>query len=290
MPALHVTNGDVIAPAVAAAAGVPLADVVPWRDVLHDGPVPDGLDPLQLAHVRAAHLSSRGWEDEEEALAQLTARDRALAEHPPEEEVVLWFEPDLYDDLQLAQVADRLVGRPGPVTLVPLSHEPRADLRPQLLAREPFEPSPEPFAALRSPDPRAWEAIPQFARLLEELPDARTGLSRLEAEILDALADGPLDAHDLFAQVATREPVPWIADLPLWALADGLAPLVVGVLSPERPPRYALTPAGAAVRAGKGRRPPPERWIGGVQLGDGRPSWAWDAEAGRVVQQDGSPA
>lgn len=283
MPALHVTNGDVIAPAVAAAAGVPLADVVPWRDVLHDGPVPDGLDPLQLAHVRAAHLASRGWEDEDEALAQLTARDRALAEHPPEEEVVLWFEPDLYDDLQLAQVADRLTGRPGPVTLARLTHELRADLRPEFLAREPFEPSPRPFAALRSPDPRAWEAIPQFARLLEELPDARSGLSRLEAQILDALADGPLDAHELFARVAARESVPWIADLPLWALADGLAPLVVGVLSPERPPRYTLTPAGAAVRAGTARRRTPERWLGGVQLGDGHPSWAWDAESGRVV-------
>lgn len=283
MAALHVTNGDVIAPAVAAAAGVPLADIVPWRDVLHDGPVPDGLDPLQLAHVRAAHLAARGWAKEEEALAQLLARDRALAEHPPEEEVVLWFEPDLYDHLQLAQVADRLAGRPGPVTLVALSHEPRADLRPQLLAREPFDPSPQPFAALRSPDPRAWEAVPAFARLLEELPDARTGLSRLEAAILDALADGPLDAHELFARVAAREPVPWIADLPLWALADELAPLVVGVLSAERPPRYTLTPAGAAVRDGRATRPLPERWIGGVQLGPGRPAWAWDADAGRVV-------
>jgi len=286
MPALHVTNGDVVAPAVAAAVGVPLGDVVPWRDVLHDGPVPAGLGPEALAHLRAAHLAQRGWEDEDVALAQLLDRDRRLAEHPPEEEVVLWFEPDLYDDLQLAQVADRLAGRPGPVARVVLSHTPRADLRPAYLAREPFTPTREPFAALRSPDPRAWEAVPAFARLLEELPDARTGLSRLEAELLDALADGPLDAHELFTRVAAREPVPWIGDLPLWALADDLAPLVEGTVNGDRPPRYALTAAGAEVRAGRARRPRPQRWLGGVQLGPGHPAWAWDREARRVVRLD----
>ncbi|MBB4662806.1 DUF1835 domain-containing protein [Conexibacter arvalis] len=286
MSALHVTNGDVIVPAVAAAAGVPVGDVVPWRDVLHDGPVPAGLDPAALARVRAGHLAARGWIDEATALAQLAERDRRLADHPPEDEVVLWFEPDLYDALQLAQVCDRLAGRPGPVTRVLLSHAPRADLHPDFLDREPCTPTREPFAALRSPDPRAWEAVPAFARLCEELPEARTGLGRLEAEILVALADGPLDAHELFARVAAREPVPWIGDLPLWALADELAPLVDGAVSPDRPPRYALTAAGEEVRAGRARRPTPERWIGGVQLGPGRPAWAWDAEARRVVRLD----
>jgi hypothetical protein len=286
MPALHVTNGDVVAPAVAAAAGVPLGDVVPWRDVLHDGPVPADLEPEALTHLRAAHLAQRGWEEEDVALAQLLDRDRRLAEHPPDEEVVLWFEPDLYDDLQLAQVADRLAGRPGPVTRVVLSHEPRADLRPAYLARKPFTPSPEPFARLRSPDPRDWEPVPAFARLLEELPDAETGLSRLEAELLDALADGPLDAHELFARVAAREPMPWIGDLPLWALADDLAPLVEGTVSGDAPPSYALTDDGEEVRAGRARRPAAERWLGGVQLGPDRPAWAWDARGRRVVRLD----
>lgn len=283
MPALHVTNGDVIAPAVAAAAGVPLGEVVPWRDVLHDGPVPAGLAPDALAQVRAAHLARRGWELETVALAQLRDRDRRLAEHPPEEEVVLWFEPDLYDALQLAQIADRLAGRPGPVTLVELSHTPHPDLRADFLAREPFTPDPESFAALRSPDPRAWEAVPAFARLCEELPDAGTGLGRLEAQIVAALADGPLDGHALFARVAACEPVPWIGDLPLWALADELAPLVAAEDGAEAPRRWALTAAGEAVRTGLARRQPPERWLGGVRLGSGRPAWAWDARARRVA-------
>ncbi|HST38046.1 MAG TPA: hypothetical protein VLK58_00990 [Conexibacter sp.] len=285
MTALHVTNGDVVAPAVAAAAGVPLGDVVPWRDVLHDGPVPAGLDPAALALVRAAHLAARGWEQEGAALAQLQERDARVAAHPAAAEVVLWFEEDLYDALQLAQVSDRLAGRPGPVTRVVLPHTPRAELRQLFLARRPFTPDGADFAALRSPDPRAWERVPAFARLREELPDARSGLSRLEAELLAALADGPLTPHELFERVAAREQVPWIADLPLWALADELAPLVLWSDAGDRP-RYALTEAGEQVRSGAQPRPPAERWLGGVQLGAGRPRWAWDAVVRRVVSLD----
>jgi hypothetical protein len=200
---------------------------------------------------------------------------------------VLWFEDDLYDRLQLAQVADRLAGRPGRVSLVALSHAPSADLRPALAARRPIVPDGDAFAALRSPDPRAWEAVPAFARLLEELPDARTGLSRLEAEILDALATRPLDAHELFERVSALEQPPWIADLPLWGIADDLAPLVAWTDTRDGgPPRYGLTFDGEAVRAGRARRPPIARWIGGVELGPGRPAWAWDATTRRVVAPD----
>ena len=106
---LHVTNGDAVVPELAAAAGVAEEDVLPWRDVLHDGPVPGGLDPDELARVRAAHLASRGWAAEDEALASLRERDRRLATFPEPREIVLWFEDDLYDALQLR--ADR---RPPP--------------------------------------------------------------------------------------------------------------------------------------------------------------------------------
>ncbi len=290
MAALHITNGDAAVPAVAAAAGVPCCDVLPWRDVLHDGPVPGRLSADELARVRADHLAARGWIERGAAHAQLIARDRTLAAHPPAEEIVLWFEADLYDDLQLAQIEDRLAGRPGLVTRVLLPHEPSSDLRSLLLARQPCTPRPDAFAAFRSADPRAWETVPQFARLLEELPDARTGLSRLEREIVDALVDGPLRPHDLFARVTARETVPWIADLPLWALADELAPLVRQVRSSDGPPSYALTAAGEAVRAGRARRSVPERWIGGTQLGPDRPAWAWDADRREVCRLDGISA
>jgi len=75
--ALHVTNGDSAAMGVRA-AGVG-GEVLPWRDVLHAGPVPAGLDPDRLRQVRASFLEGQGWARPDEATADLEARDRTLA-------------------------------------------------------------------------------------------------------------------------------------------------------------------------------------------------------------------
>jgi len=278
---LHVTNGDAVVPELVA-AGVDAADVLVWREVLHDGPVPAGLGPAELARVRARHLAGRSWDDEElteeAALAMFRERDARLAACPPGEELVLWFEEDLFDWLLLAQVEDRLAGSAGPVSRVYLRHPPRGDLRAALGAREPVVPDGAAFAALRSPDPRAWLDVPAFARLLEELPDVRTGLGRTERQILEALASGPLAPAELFVAVAAREDPPWLGDATLFALARDLAPLVDGA--------YALTPAGADVLAGVATRPPIDRWIGGVHLGPGHPDWGWNQDTRRPVRLD----
>jgi len=118
-----VTNGDAAVFDIARAAGVAPEAIVPWRDVLHDGPVPDELGAEALARVRAAHVAARGWAGEAEALVAFLERDARLATHPHEGEVVLWFEDDLYDALQLAQIGDRLAGRAGPASRVVMPHE-----------------------------------------------------------------------------------------------------------------------------------------------------------------------
>jgi hypothetical protein len=214
-------------------------------------------------------------------LADLRARDARLAAWPHDAEIALWFEEDLYDRLLLAQVEDRLAGRPGPVARVHLRHPPRGDLGAAFAAREPIEPDPTAFAAFRSPDPRAWVGIVGFERLLEELPDVRTGLTRVERQILDALRDAPLTPHRLFAAVAQHEDPPWLGDSAVFALAADLAPLVTFADG-----RYELTPDGDAVLAGTATRPAIDRWLGGVHLGPGRPDWAWDPTARRPVRLD----
>jgi hypothetical protein len=278
---MHVTNGDAVVPELAAAAGVEPAEVVVWRDVLHEGPVPAGLGAEALAEVRARHLAARGWTDERTALAMFRERDARLAAHPDDAEIVLWFEDDLFDALQLAQLEDRLAGRAGPVSRVHLRHPPRGDLRAALDAREPIDPNAAAFAALRSDDPRAWLTIPAFARLLEELPDAHTGLSRLERQILEALASGPLAPPDLFTIATASEHPPWVADAALLALADDLAPLVTHANG-----GYELTPTGVAVLAGDTTRPRTDRWLGGVHLGPDRPDWTFNPTSRRPVRLD----
>ena len=276
------TSGDAIVPELAAAVGVAPDDVLAWRDVLHDGPVPAGLGPNDLAEVRAAHIAERGWATGQQALRDLRLRDLRLAEVPSRDEIVLWFEDDLYDALQLAQIGDRLTGRRGPVCFTLLPHPPRGDLRRVLESRQEIVPDGGPFAALRSPDPRAWLSVDAFARLVEELPDARTGLGRLEREILEALAAGPLPPYDLFTTVSVSEQPPWLGDRALWAVADDLAPLVE-----RRDDAYAITAQGEAVLAGSERRPPIDRWLGGVHLVPGERGWAWDPQREEIVQHGG---
>jgi hypothetical protein len=61
---LHVTNGDSAAEGIRA-SGV-AGEVLPWRDVLHEGPVPAGLALAELSRVRAGFIADKGWGEAEE--------------------------------------------------------------------------------------------------------------------------------------------------------------------------------------------------------------------------------
>ena len=96
---LHVTNGE--------SAGNTLRQtglggaVLPWQDVLHDGPVPD-VSRAELLRIRAAFLSECGWGRRGTIRSSLERRDRQFrAALRDGRRLVLWFEHDLYDQLQL---------------------------------------------------------------------------------------------------------------------------------------------------------------------------------------------
>src|SRR5918992_5801423 len=95
---LHVTNGDAAVPALRA-HGVE-GPILPWGDLLHEGPVP-AVEASRLRELRAAFLSGESGRSYDDVLADLEARDHALA---TADRLVLWFEHDLYDQLQLVQV------------------------------------------------------------------------------------------------------------------------------------------------------------------------------------------
>jgi DNA-binding transcriptional MerR regulator len=108
---LHVTNGD--------SAGNTLRQtglggaVLPWQDVLHEGPVPAG-PRRELLQARAAFVSGCGWGSRRSILASLERRDRQLVQALRDgQQVVLWFEHDLYDQLQLADALALAAGAAG---------------------------------------------------------------------------------------------------------------------------------------------------------------------------------
>src|SRR3712207_3559883 len=99
---LHVTNGDAAADVL---RGTRLAgSILTWRDVLHEGPVPR-VSAKELRWVRARFFSAHGWGRAEKIVAEFALRDATLvAALAAERELVLWFEHDLFDQLQLAQI------------------------------------------------------------------------------------------------------------------------------------------------------------------------------------------
>ena len=83
---LHVTNGDSAAERIRAAGEA--GEILSWRDVLHEGPVPAGLDASALREVRARFLVDSEWASFDAVLADLEARDATLAS-ANEREIVL---------------------------------------------------------------------------------------------------------------------------------------------------------------------------------------------------------
>src|SRR3989442_7760882 len=241
---LHITNGD---SAVAVLACAVEGELLPWRDVLHEGPVHAGLPLDALSRRRAAFITSAGWGSLSDVEKQLAGRDAILRDAARHDAVVLWFEHDLYDQLQLIQLLDWFAAHPHPNLSLVSEAEYLGTMTPARAAdlfaqRKPVSAAQlaagsSAWGAFGSPDPRSIsiafvQELPFLAaalfRLLEEFPWTSDGLSRLERQALQALRDGPLEFRELFARAHHRreEPV-FLGDAALlWHLsrleADGL--------------------------------------------------------------------
>ncbi|MEZ4412597.1 MAG: hypothetical protein R2910_06410 [Gemmatimonadales bacterium] len=307
---LHITNGDAAAERILE-AGVG-GSLLPWRDVLHEGPVPAGLALDDLTAVRAEFIGGAGWDDPDQVLPRLRWRDAMLAGFRAYAEVVLWFEHDLYDQLQLLQVLDWFgTADLGPVRLSLinpgefLGMQAATRMRDLFAARRAVTPEVLALATaawheFRATDPTALAGragapspllphlAPALTRLLEEYPGADDGLSRTERQILAALADGPLSFGKLFrAAHLDREEAEFLGDLVFkWQvarLADATVP-PLRYCDPDRR-EIELTLAGADALAGRFDHVEVngvDRWIGGVHLEGRSVDWRWSPAQGRL--------
>lgn len=294
---LHVTNGDSTARSLH--QGGVEGEVIAWRDVLHEGPVP-ALAPAALARVRAHFLAETGAGPAAAIERELRERDRMLGRGATRE-IVLWFEADLYDQLQLIQVLDRLAGAPArSVSLVSIGEYPgRAHFgglgelpTAQLLAlRQTAGVNVEPsthalgrraWAAFTSPDPSGLPLIAQeqssvlrhlgeaIERLLQEYPWTDDGLSLTERRVLRAVEAGATTAHDVFQHVWRRERRPFMAATWCHRVIERM--IRAGLLAS----------APTLVRTARDHLDAVDRWIGGVHL-RGAPRWRWDPRSETLV-------
>jgi hypothetical protein len=259
---LHITNGDSAAGSLRL-SGTP-GTVVSWRDVLHEGPIPAGLSPGELREVRARFIADAGWDSYAHVLSEFEERDRQVAGFREHEEVVLWFEHDLYDQLQLLQILDWFAGQtlgqtalslictdsfPGVSPFHGLGQLTPAQIGSLFPSRkrvtsDQLELARAGWNAIRSPDPTGIEliingdtrALPYLGaalrRFLEEYPGQRDGLSRTERQVVELLGAGTSTPTDLFLATADREEHPFMGDSTLWNCLHGLASGPVPLLSP----------------------------------------------------------
>ncbi|MEM8878344.1 MAG: DUF1835 domain-containing protein [Pseudomonadota bacterium] len=257
MSKLVITNGDSAA-ALLVEAGLAGDALLPWRDALHEGPVIDDGDLAALSRQRATFLAAAfsTGQDQQTVEDQFAERDALFLRHNAFEEVELWFEHDLYDQLQLLQILTLLdrAGRYRGVRLIQasdhLGHEtPKTVCRIERLAftlpRKAFAFANQVWTAFSAGTPEDLvQAIangndtlvyvrPAILRLLAELPDTVAGLSQTERMILERLhVLGPLRAGPLFKAYSETEPAAFHGDLSFFAqldrLKNGEFPLVAG--------------------------------------------------------------
>lgn len=318
MSRLIITNGDA-ACAHLRAAGLD-ADLLPWRDVLHDGPIPAVASIEALSGIRAAFLASWGWGREVDIRRMFAERDALLRSFRRHDEVVLWFEHDLYDQLQLLQILAWFSRRPrGRTTLALVCREefvtsiPRSHLPSELAGRRPIEDEALALAeaawtAVSAPTPQSIRGLTDddttplpflrsaLLRLLDELPDTRSGLARSERQILRAAAGGVSDPVGLFHATQQLEVPRYLGDASFFQyiarITDGPCPLLRTVdgrpfdpLTVDRRPGPAtyLVVTDAGHRALEGRLDwvaanGVDRWLGGTRLA-GHETWRWEEPA-----------
>jgi hypothetical protein len=295
---LHITNGESVS---LPRTGLP-GQIIYWRDVLHDGPVPRGLPLPELSRIRASFIAEFfGIPSSEVSFVQ---RDEAISRFRDHEEVVLWFEHDLYDQLQLIQILDwfshqdaggtRLslisvnsyLGTLHPEQLRPLfdsRHEVTAhELKTARTAWEAFcSAEPTGLAALVDGDTSALPFLRDaLLRHLEQFPSLRNGLSRAERQILQLTGSGISEFHDLFPAAQKMEESIWMGDSTFHQYLRRLAGARHPLLDADNS-GFRTTDFGRQVHEGKEdhvRANGINRWLGGVHLCEGAPVWRWDEE------------
>lgn len=224
MSRLHVVNGTTTAGHLRAIKidGA----VLPWADILIEGPITNGLQQAADWQRRADELQRRLRIPRDSYLDSMRRCHDRLAAFTQDDEVVLWFEEDLFCQVHLlyllAWFAGRDLGRTRLSLIAPA--EPLAGGDADALAAQFAErravsaarlalaqvawhayaaADPRACAALRDADLAAWPALRgALRRHLERLPSTATGLNVIETTALRLLLAGEQTFPQLFMSVS----------------------------------------------------------------------------------------
>jgi hypothetical protein len=243
---LHILNGESTETTLAQTA-IP-GERFSFRDALIGGPTPAGANGADWRKVRAAHLSASYGVDVAECERDLARQEIVFASFGGHEEVVLWFESDLFCQVNMLYVLDWFTRRETgntKLTLICIGEFPGrpnfrglGELNPEELASlfekrnrvsdAEFELARSAWQAYRSDSPRAIEqmldqdtaALPflkeAFRLHLERFPSSRNGLGRIERRGMELITVGLSRFVDLFPEFIKTEAGYGLGDAQFW--------------------------------------------------------------------------
>lgn len=233
---LHVHNGDSAA-GTATESNLP-GEHLPWREALVCGPTPTGLTEDEWRTARARHLADAYGLKLANCERDLREQEEALAKFRDHEEVVLWFEHDLFCQVHLIYLlswfAQHEFGKtklslvcigefPGIEDFRGLGELSAAQLaslfpRRREVATAQLQLGSKTWAAYSSPEPTQIEALIKsdtsalpflkntLFKHLQRFPFVRNGLAHIENLGLELIASGHNEFIKLFPKFGKTEP------------------------------------------------------------------------------------
>lgn len=271
---LHIHNGDSTA-GTAKKANLP-GEHLAWREALVCGPAPSHLPEKDFIKLRASHIANSYGIDVQKCEAELLAQHQALRTFSDHEEVVLWFEHDLFCQVQLIYLLDWFAQRelgqtklklicigdfPGIEIfhgLGQLSEQQLSSLFPERteVSAQQLQLGSDAWRAYSAPDAVALinllktdtSALPfldtALRKHLQRFPSTRNGLGRVENAGLQLIAEGYHQFKSLFPAFMRHEPEYGFGDaqfyLELKRLAHVQNPLVTNGGNPTLDPARIL--------------------------------------------------
>jgi hypothetical protein len=265
MSILHVHNGDSSA-GTAGKADIP-GSHLGWREALVCGSAPGWVSDEEFHRTRAAHLAQAYGVEFAKAQSELLEQHRALSRFAEHEEVVLWFEHDLFCQVQLIYLLNWLLNWlakrestntrlslisidrfPGIADFRGLGQLNEAQLESlfparRLITREQLTLGSRAWRAYSSSDPTEIESLRQsdtsalpflssaLMKHLQRFPSTRNGLGRIANTALELIEAGSREFRELFPEFGKREPIYGFGDaqfyLEMRRLAEAANPLLV---------------------------------------------------------------
>ena len=210
-----------------------------------------------LSELRARFIASVGWAEFEHAHEKFQQRNDLLKRVVNYEELILFFEHDLYDQLQVLQILDLIANNAVLPQRVTMAFPPNfiaycedEELQTAFENRKSVDDvvlqvGSEAWDVFTHEDPRRLgdllkrdlAVLPHLraslVRLAEEYPNSETELSRTETAILRAVENEPLKTGPLFRAVQNAEEAAFMGDwsfmLRLKELSAGVNPLLLRI-------------------------------------------------------------